>query len=248
MKTLFTFLLLTVISQKVFSQSLDSIHIKRNFILKTTPSYIIDFDNTFTLGAERFYNKNKSLQAEFGYGNSNQNLLIGLTNGFYYGENTQYRNFNNYRIKFEHKRYFSNLKTNEIDGSYFAIELFSKIITKKTEMPIGRNLINNLPEYYEKLPMHYKKFVIGSHLKLGYQFYIFDDNQKKSSPFLADLYVGFGFRRIQNTISYDSKKENDSQPNNFQTFGSVLTGPGKSLIVSATLGFKLGYVIPNKKH
>ncbi len=247
MKKLFTFLLFTAIPQKNYGQSMDSINIKRNFILKTTPSYIFDFDNTFTLGAERFYANNKSIQAEFGYGNSNQNLLVGITNGFYYGENDEYRNFNNYRIKLEHKRYFLNSNSTQIEGSYFGFEVFSKIITKKSDIPVGRNVINNRPEYYENLPVNYKKFVIGSHLKLGHQFYIFDDNVKRKSALLADIYVGLGFRRIQNTISYDSKRENDFEPNNFETFGSVLTGPGKNYIVSATLGFKLGYVIPTRK-
>lgn len=231
------FCLLFAVPISIFAQEQ-----KPKFILKTTPSYIFDIDNTFTLGAEYLVRKNMSIQGEVGYGNTNQNLLIGAIHQSV-EEQKPYRNFDVVRAKTE-IRFYSRKKTNAYPtGLYHAIEVFYKYIGKESEMLVGRNASNFTADYWEKVLVNKNRQVFGSHFKLGSQFYIFDANIEKPKHWLCDFYIGLGFRNINNRLSYDSKREFDQIGGNNRGFGKIFTDSGQQNIVSGTLGFKLGYII-----
>lgn len=231
------FLLLFAFSLTVFAQEQ-----KPKIILKTTPSYIFDIDNTFTIGAEYLVKRNMSLQGEFGYGNTNQNLLIGAIHQNL-SEQKPYRNFDVVRAKAEIRFYSRKKAVTFPVGLYNAIELFYKYIGKEDEMIVGRNAINFVPDYWEKVSVNKNRQVFGSHFKIGRQFYIFDGNSEKPKRWLCDFYLGLGFRNINNRLSYDSKREFDQIGGNNRGFGKVFTDNGQQNIVSGTFGFKLGYII-----
>jgi hypothetical protein len=226
-----------------FAQKNDSLPKPIYNILKTTPSYIFDFDNTFTIGIEHFYKANKSIQGEIGYGNSNQNLLIGLVDGGFNSDNLRYKNFDNYRTKIELKRYIRRYSRYTIPASYGALEIFGKFIKKKDYVAVGRNVSNNTPEYYEQVLALYKKNVFGSHIKYGQQFSFFDDNPNKKSKLILDIYFGLGFRVVKYNLWYEGKKENDRVNSGFSSFGQFFGSNEDTILPSATLGFKFGYIL-----
>ncbi len=215
---------------------------KSKLILKTTPSYIFDFDNTFTLGAEYRVRQYVSLQGEVGYGNTNQNLLIGAFRDNFSDQN-DYRNFNVFRGKAEVRFYSRKNKKTFPQGYYNAVEVFYKYIGKESFQRVGRDAINFVPEYFEQVLVRKSRQVYGSHFKIGNQFYIFDGDPKKRKRWLCDVYLGVGFRNIDNQMSYDTKRESDQITGTNRGFGKIFNDNGKQLIVSGTLGFKLGYLI-----
>ncbi len=213
-----------------------------NLILKTTPSYIFDFDNTFTIGAEYFLKKHLSVQGEFGYGNTNQNLLIGAFRESL-SEQKQYRNYDVFRGKTEVRFYSQKGKYSVPDGFYTAIEVFYKYVGKEAEFLVGRDFNNFTPDYWEKVLANKKRQVFGSHFKIGRQFYIFDANPTKKKRWLCDFYMGLGFRNINNQLEYDGKRELDQIRQNGNDFGKIYNEQGKQNIISGSMGFKIGYLV-----
>jgi hypothetical protein len=212
----------------------------KSIILKTTPSYIFDFDNSFTIGVERFFGSNKSGNFEIGYGNTNQNLLMGVQD---WDRNDRYRNLNIFRSKIELKRYSNKNLDFLPKGSYSSVELFGKYLYKRGFLQVNRNVVNFQPEYTEYVLSTQQRSVWGSHIKFGRQFYIFDDNQNKKSRFMMDVYAGVGFRAINNRIDYPNRSETDQFWLDNIYFGKIYTDEGKLAVLSGTLGFKIGYQI-----
>ena len=219
----------------LFGQKKDSTKIKN--ILKTTPSYIFDFDNTFTIGLEHYLKNNKSIQMELGYGNSNQNLLIAYEGN----QSSAYKGFNNFRLRSELRFYVINKNSMFPLGTYTSIELFGKYIYKNSYQSVGRNVINWTPSYYEYVLINQKRTVFGSHIKFGYQFKILNNNQK--SRMLMDIYGEIGFRAIYNYYDYPGKLDTDQNWNIQGSFGKIFDSQGKIGVISATAGFKLGYIL-----
>jgi hypothetical protein len=230
-------ILLLFLSLKSFSQEKPA-----NLILKTTPSYIFDIDNTFTIGAEYFLKKYMSVQTEIGYGNTNQNLLIAAIRQSL-SEQKPYRNFDVFRGKVEMRFYTKKADNHVPDGFYYAVEGFYKYVGKEDYIRIGRDAVNFQPEYWEFVVANKKRQVFGSHFKIGRQFYIFDANPNKMKKWMFDFYMGIGFRNINNRTVYDSKREFDQINTNGNDFGKIFNENGKQNIISGTLGFKLGYII-----
>ena len=236
MKKLFV-LLLFLVSTEGFAQEEPP-----RVILKTTPSFIFDFDNTFTLGAEYRIKKYVSLQGEIGYGNTNQNLLIGIFKDNISSQNG-FRNNDVFRGRAEVRFYSQKNRRAFPQGYYYAIEGFCKYVGKETFERVGRDAIDFVPEYFEQVLVNKTRKVYGSHFKVGSQFYIFDGDPQKRKRWLFDVYLGLGFRTINNQLSYDSKRENDRLNEGNRGFGKIFNDNGKQPMISATLGFKLGYAI-----
>ncbi|MGL4630713.1 MAG: hypothetical protein ACRCVT_05845 [Leadbetterella sp.] len=225
----------------LFAQKKDTLQKPIKNILKTTPGLIFDFDNTFTIGWEHFLKPDKSIQSEFGYGNTNQNLLIGIFETY---ESSEFKNYDVYRGKVEMKKYFNRNSKFETPKAYMAIEIFGKFLRKSQEITVGKLVTNGTPEYYENISARYKKNVFGSHLKLGHPFTITKYSKSKNPKLIIDLYAGIGFRRIQNDIEYVGKSDTDLFWNEFRTIGGIFRYNDESIyIISATAGFKLGYVL-----
>lgn len=229
--------------ESVIAQSTDSISTPTSFtIIKTSPLAVFDLDNSLTIGFEKSIGINKSVQVEAGYGNSNWNLWAQSDN--FIDSRDDFRDYNIGRIRTEWRRYnFADLGKLP-EGNYIGIEGFFKYVGKKDFFQVGREVINFQPTYFEFVEGNKRKIVGGTHVKLGRQSFIFNDNPIEEPRFLLDFYIGLGFRIIDYRFTYDDKKPEDTVPfNSNRLFGTIADINQTTPLISGTLGFKLGYLL-----
>lgn len=237
-----TFILLFLSIGNAVAQA-DSAAVQTPFtVIKTSPLSVFDLDNSFTIGVEKSINKNQSYQVEIGYGNSNWNLWT--RSGNFIDSRNEFENFNIIRLRTEWRRYrFRNIGTLP-EGGYFAVEGFFKYVGKRDFYNVGREVIGGQPSFFEFVEGNKRKIVGGTHFKLGWQSFVFNDNPDKEPHFLLDFYVGLGFRIIDYRFTYDDQNPDDTLA--FQSsrlFGTIAPVNETSPLVSGTLGFKLGYLL-----
>ena len=236
-------LLLFLAFGSLFAQKTDTIPAQAPFrVLKTSPLSIFDLDNSLTLGFEQSISVNKSIQVEAGYGNSNWNLWK-QTNDFN-NSRDEFRDFNIFRLRTEWRRYrFADVGSLP-EGNYIAVEGFFKYVGKNDFFRVGREVINSQPTYFEFVEGNKRKIVGGTHVKLGRQSFIFNDNPNKEPRFLLDFYIGLGFRVVDYRFKYDNQKPNDTLDfRDNRLFGTIADVNEVTPLVSGTLGFKLGYLL-----
>jgi len=206
-------------------------------VLKTNPLSLFDFDNSFNVAYEQFFRKDKSFQLEAGYGNTDFNLLMGQNNN-------ELRGFHVIKARTEYRKYSSRSLSTLPEGSYIGVELFYKTVFKKEEINIGREPINGAPQYWEYVDGIVRKTVGGSHFKFGRQFYVLDSFVEKKRRLLMDVHIGLGFRVVDNRYNYQNKRSDDFLGRSpMRTFATFAPANQTTPYVSATIGFKLGYLL-----
>ncbi len=227
-------LLFCIVAESRASRDTTTIH-----LLKLNPFSLIDFDNSFNLGYERFITRNKSLQAEAGYGNTNFNLWMDLDDN-----DQQYRGFHVVKFRTEYRQYKLSQMERLPDGAYFGVELYGKSVFKNDPMRVGRGVIAGTPQYWEYVDATRRKNVLAAHIKLGTQFYVMDDFLKKKRRLLADIFLGLGVRVVDNHYDYENKRPDDFQTWDRRVTFANLAPPNRATpYVSAVLGFKLCYLL-----
>lgn len=206
-------------------------------LFKISPLHLFDLDNGLSFAFEKQYSEKKSWQVEAGYGHSSANFWIALSEDF--NGNTDFKGFNNFRLRGELRKYLAGNKNTMPEGSYYAFELMSKYVFKNSDIEIGRDPIGGVAQYFERVNGRISKIVVGSHFKLGKQFY-FDDSQL----WLIDVFAGIGFRVVANSFAYDSKKALDIPAFGQRTsIGTIIDANRTAPIVSGTFGLKFSRIL-----
>ena len=198
------------------------------WVIKAVPLFLFDPDNTVQFGVERTLGGRSSVQIEGGYG----------WPGFQY--NRDYYTYSNrevWRGRAEWRLY--NRVSVRPRGSYLAIEGFYKQVNAIESGTIGRGCTNGFfgCQYFQQYRSLAQKFVVGGHIKWGHQFRL-DDN------WLFDVYGGIGlrsvmFRRFRPVFPDSNSYRSYDGPFNW----SGLWGTDAPVLPTATLGFKIGYMI-----
>jgi hypothetical protein len=199
-------------------------------IIKTMPSTVLDFDNTFTLGVEVPLNAHWAIQQDIGWGNAHTAYWQSLRN--------QYPNKTNWRFRTQ-ARYYSN-ESKYIDGrTYIGIEYFRKDVFINELKNVGQGCSQPFNcAYFEESNVRTHRVVSAFHLKFGCQ-------MKFSQRLLFDVFTGFGIREIVTTNNLSPQQSNASFfPRGFFAFESL--SPSRTSSGSISLGFNVGYQI-NKK-
>lgn len=148
-------------------------------------------------------------------------------------DNIDFRDMRGIRNRFEIRNYFQPRRSS---FPYTSMELVYNNISygRERQVPVsisGRGMV----DYYQLLTYRVRKQVVAFHFKFGIDQELFD-------RFLLDLYVGLGAR----TVFLNSK----GAPSN-DLFDELILfrnyDNGQFLRPSASLGFKLGYVIMPKR-
>lgn len=209
----------------------------RIHILKTNPLSPFDFDNSFNMAYERFFRKDRSFQVEAGYGNTDINLLMGQNNN-------EWRGFHVIKARTEFRKYSSKSLSTLPEGSYIGLELFYKTVFKHEDLNIGREPVAGTPQYWQYVDGVIRKTVGGSHFKIGRQFYVLDSFVEKKRRLLMDVHIGLGFRVVDNRYNYKNKRSDDFLGrDSMRTFATFAPANQTTPYVSATIGFKLGYLL-----
>lgn len=201
------------------------------FIIKLSPTAILDVDAGIQLGIENRISKNLSLQNELSY--LFYAGLFGKENLF---NNPKRSDMAGFAYKLELRKYNVSRKK-ELDGFYWAPQFMYKQINWSEEhlyqLPV-RTDTNSLGYYnynyynYSAYPT-YTKRVVTFNFKIGRQYI-------SSSGFAFDFYLGAGLRGIQ-TVQTSAKT-------NFNNYGYSdynYTSEKLQVIPNFTMGFKLGW-------
>ncbi len=209
------------------------------WVVKIAPLFILDPDNTVQFGVERTLGGRSSVQVEGGYGWPGFQYYRPYNYGwpgFQYYRPYNYSDREVWRGRAEWRIYSRvNVRPR---GGYFAIEGFYKQVNAIESGTIGRACGGGFNcQYFQQYRSTAQKFVTGGHLKWGVQFRLDDD-------WLFDLYLGVGLRSV--SVQYFRPEFPDAQTYRsyngpFNSLG--LGGINTSVAPSATLGFKVGYVI-----
>jgi len=204
--------------------------LKPKVILKTTPSMLLDWDNTLALGVEIPLYRHWSLQQDLGWGNSKFNL---------WGDGEQYPNKNNWRFRTQLRYYFTDNSV-RMGGWYFAAEYFRKEIFIVQNHAFGRdcNPTTGVCAYFEEGLLHTRRRVSALHGKMGYQWFIPD------TRLVFDCYFGGGYRRLIVTNDDPSFRGNwVRNPSLFRPIRPQKYEPA----VSLSFGFSLGILFAQKR-
>lgn len=230
-------LLLCVLSNLVFGQ-VDS---SKTMLFKISPLHLFDLDNGISFAFEKIYKEKKSWQVEAGYGNSSANFWIALNENVNSPRN--FRNFNNFRFRAEHRTYFRKNEKNAPLGYYYAFELMNKIVYRNSELLIGRNPIAGVPNYSELVNGRSQKLVFAFHPKIGRQVLLSAPQEGKENKWLFDVFAGIGFRVVSNKFIYENKQRDDLIPfMNQMSLGTIINPNDTAPIISGTFGMKFSYL------
>lgn len=228
-------LFITLVSTSASFAQADSAAVS---LFKISPLHLFDLDNGLSFGYEKQYAESKSWQIEAGYGHSSANFWIALGEDF--NGRSDFQGFNNFRLRTELRKYFKKNETQFPAGNYYAFEVMSKYVFKNTEIDIGRDPIGGQAQYFERVNGRISKLVVGSHFKLGRQFF-FDD----SKVWMLDVFAGIGFRVVSNSFQYESKKETDVPAfGQRMSIGTIIDVNRTSPIISGTFGLKFSRILP----
>lgn len=196
------------------------------WVVKIAPLFLLDPENTVQFGVERTFGGRSSVQVEGGYG----------WPGFRYSQDYTYTNREVWRGRAEWRIY--NRINVRPRGSYFAIEGFYKQVNAIENGTIGRACTGSFNcQYFQQYRSTTQKFVAGGHLKWGKQFRL-DDN------WLFDFYFGIGLRSVMHQNFRPQFADSYSYRYSDGLFSWVsLGGTDAPVAPSATIGFKIGYVI-----
>lgn len=230
-------ILLCLMAKLGFGQ-VDSLRTK---LFKISPLHLFDLDNGLSFGFEKIYKERKSWQVEAGYGNSNANFWIALNENV--NSSRDFKNFNNFRFRVEHRTYFRRNKNNAPLGTYYAFELMNKLVYRNSEILIGRNPIAGVPNYNELVNGKSQKLVFGFHPKIGKQFLLSPGQEGMENSWFFDVFAGIGFRVVSNSFIYENKQSDDQIPFAQQTsIGTIIGFNETAPIISGTFGMKFSYL------
>ncbi len=202
-------------------------------IIKIAPLSLIDPYNTFQAGYEYVPRRGIwSVQAEAGYGNYRTNAYYGDRNNV--NSNRMRSNLENWRLRSEVRLYREGRPARPV-GFYVAGETMYRRSNWRGERSVGRECEDGGCAFFELVPYTTHKDVLAFHGKVGSQAEFFE-------RVLFDFYMGAGIRYVW--VHY-RQLEND-RDENWWTFNIDPGRPGRYRLVSAALGFKLGYLLYRK--
>ncbi len=170
------------------------------FILKLAPLSLLDQDATVQAGLEYRLGQRKSIQGEVGYGWQTLPLLGSDLRKFAAAEVWRGRA----EIRFYSGRYRTNqrqgiaIRSNYPVGNYWAIDGLFKQVNVQTVAQLGRIDVNPPVPIELSGPKLIRRYVIGSHVKVGRQFAFYDPQRRLFSRVLLDIYAGAGIRLFTN--------------------------------------------------
>lgn len=210
-------------------------------VLKLAPLSLIDRDATVQAGLEYRVGPKTSVQAEFGYGWQGLSVLETELDQFVKAEIWRARS----EVRFYTGRYRTNrqrriaVRSNFPLGNYWAVDGLAKQINvtgrayeRTTESGTGLRSIGLMTT---------RRYVVGTHLKLGRQFTFYDPYKRRFARTLFDVYVGAGIRWAVNEV------RRKSQTAEYQScrcgVGPSFTAEGAQWAPSLTAGLKVGYAL-----
>ncbi len=204
-------------------------------VIKIAPLSLVDPYNTFQAGYEYVPRRGLwSVQAEAGYGNYRTNTDRALRRSFNTGRTRLM--LENWRLRTEVRLYTEGYATRPV-GFYVAGETMYRRSSWRGERSLGRECEDGVCAFFEIVPYTMHKDVLAFHGKAGGQVELF-------KRLLIDLYTGLGMRYVW--VHSRQLGENDSLGENWWTFNIDPGRPGRYRLVSASLGFKLGYLLYRK--
>ncbi len=204
-------------------------------VIKLAPLSLLEPYNTFQAGFEYIPEKGVwSIQAEGGYGNYFTNLHNNqaLNGG---GNNRQ--NSENWRFRTEIRLYTEGYIYRPL-RFYVAAEYFYRRSNWLSQGSVGRECESGVCAYFEQLNYRMFRDVFGYHAKVGVQ-------QTLSPRLLLDLYAGLGRRHVW--VHSPQLGPNDDTRRRRVIFNIDPGQPGYYRLVSASMGFKLGYLLYRKE-
>ncbi len=170
------------------------------FILKLAPLSLLDQDATIQAGLEYRLGQRTSVQGEVGYGWQTLPLLGSDLRKFAAAEVWRGRA----EIRFYSGRYRTNqrlgiaIRSNYPIGNYWAIDGLFKQVNVQTATQLGQIDVNPIIPIEITGPKLIRRFVVGSHVKVGRQFAFYDPKRRLFSRVLLDIYTGAGIRVVTN--------------------------------------------------
>ncbi|MCU0341469.1 MAG: DUF3575 domain-containing protein [Spirosomaceae bacterium] len=206
------------------AQSQDTLRL--DYILKWTPSMLLDPENSIMLGAEIPIGKRWSVQQEVGWGHNAFNA--------YSNEKARYPNRQTWRFRTQIRFYFPTFSYNG-DKFYIAGEYFRKNVLTDSYQGVGRlcNPTTGACAFFEELEVRSNRRVNAFQGKIGYLFYL-------SPRFVLDLYVGGGIRDLLVTDNASGTPPNAP----VRGFDLRSTRPGRyGTMPGISAGFHLGIAL-----
>jgi hypothetical protein len=204
-------------------------------VIKIAPLSLADPYNTFQAGFEYVPRRGIwSVQAEAGYGDYRTHFDRSTRRNF----NTGRARFmlENWRLRSEARLYLEGRPAGPV-GFYVAGETMYRRSSWRGESSIGRECEDRVCAFFELTPYTMHKDVLAFHGKAGTQLAAWE-------RLLFDLYFGAGIRYVW--VHSPQLGENDTLGENGWIFNIDPGRPGRYRLVSASLGFKVGYLLYRK--
>ena len=203
-------------------------------VIKIAPLSLIDPYNTFQAGYEYVPRRGTwTVQAEAGYGD--YRTTVHYRDGNNVNTNRMRSNLENWRLRSEVRLYLEGSPARPI-GFYVAGETMYRRSNWRGERSVGRDCADGGCAFFELIPYTTHKDVLAFHGKAGTQ-------AELSERLLFDFYVGAGIRYVW--VHYRQPENGGGE--NWWTFHVDPGRPGRYRLVSAALGFKVGYLLYRKK-
>ncbi len=213
----------------------DSTRRKPLGIIKIAPLSLVDAYNTFQAGFEYVPRRGIwSVQAEAGYGDYH----TGINGSDRIDLNTGRERFmlENWRVRTEVRLYTEGYATRPV-GFYVAGETFYRRSNWSGESSVGRECEDGVCAFFELIRYRMHKDVLGFHGKAGAQLVLWE-------RVLFDLYTGAGIRYVW--VRSGQLGGDDTLGDDWRPFNIDPGRPGRYRLLSAALGFKLGYLLYRK--
>jgi len=204
-------------------------------VIKIAPASLVDPYNTFQAGFEYVPRRGVwSVQAEAGYGDYRTHPDRATRRNF----NTTRARFmlENWRVRTEARVYTEGYATRPV-GFYVAGETFYRRSNWSGESNVGRECEDGVCAYFERTRYRMHKDVLGFHGKAGVQLALWE-------RVLFDLYSGAGIRYVW--VRSRQIGGDDTLDDGWRPFNIDPGRPGRYRLLSAALGFKVGYLLYRK--
>lgn len=213
------------------------------WVVKWSPLAILDVESLYRVDVERLLGKQFSVQGGLGYGNQYTQLFQSSNSNV--SDRETWRAQLEGRIYVNRNRGVTRWRPDRLlrkpIGQYFAIETFYKQANANFNGTLQRGCETGNCQFFERYSARAIRYVVGSHLKIGWQWPI--RLSETNNRLLIDYYFGIG-GRWRWFEQRGVPKYEDARPQNF--FGSPRDptsnwGSRAGQFPSLAFGVQVGY-------